>query len=120
MGSSRAGLGRQGEELAVRELLRRGYEIVDRNWRCAAGEVDVVARQGELWSLVEVRTRRGDEFGSPEESLTTAKRERMAAVAEYYLAAHELDEADWRLALVAVELDRAGRLLRVEVIEDVG
>ncbi len=117
MNRNRVGLGRQGEELAARELARRGYEIVARNWRCQAGEVDIVARHDGAWVFVEVRTRRGRDFGTPEESLTPAKQARMVAVAECYLAAHEIDDVAWRLDLVAVEMDRAGRLLRVEVLE---
>ena len=118
MRSSRVGLGRRGEELAARELCRREYEIVARNWRCPAGEVDIVARHGETWVFVEVRTRRGQDFGTPEESITSAKQARMIAVAEHYLAAHELGEVDWRLDLVAVEMDGAGALTRLEVLEN--
>ncbi len=110
--------------MAAQALERRGYALPDRNWRCAAGEVDIVARRdtasGTQWTFFEVRTRRGLGFGSPEESLTARKRRRMAQVAESYLAAHEIGDADWRLGLVAIELDLAGRLLRSEVYEDIG
>lgn len=119
MSRQRIGLGRRGEELAARELERRGWRVVERNWRCEAGEVDIVACRGATWAFVEVRTRRGEDFGTPEESLNAAKQARMAAVAEHYLAEHAIGEADWQLDLVAVELDRAGRLLRLEVLEDV-
>jgi putative endonuclease len=119
MSRSRVGLGRRGEDLAAQELARRGYEIVARNWRCEAGEVDIVARKGGVWHFVEVRTRRGSDFGSPEESLTPAKQARMVAVAEHYLAERGLGEVDYRLDLVAVEMDRAGRLVRVEVVENI-
>nr|HID13969.1 YraN family protein [Anaerolineae bacterium] len=112
---ARVRLGRRGEELAVAELTRCGYEIVARNWRCQAGEVDVVARRGEAWAFFEVRTRRGREFGTPEESLTPAKQQRMIDVALTYLAEHNLNDVDWRVGLVAVEMDQAGQLLRVEV-----
>ncbi len=116
MGRSRVGLGRRGEELAAQELWRRGYEIVSRNWRCPAGEVDIVARRGSVWTFVEVRTRRGEGFGTPEESVTGEKQARMRIVAEQYLAEHNLLEADAELLLVAVEMDRAGHLRRVEVL----
>ena len=120
MNNTRVKLGRRGEELAVAELTRCGYEIVARNWRCQAGEVDVVARRDEAWAFFEVRTRRGREFGTPEESLTPAKQQRMVDVALTYLAEHELNDVDWRVGLVAVEMDRAGRLLRVEVYDSIG
>jgi len=111
------GLGRRGEELAAQELQRRGYEIVERNWRCEVGEADIVARRGSVWAFVEVRTRRGEAFGTPEESITPKKQARMQAVAERYLTEHGLWEADGQLLVVAVEMDRAGRLRRVEVLE---
>jgi putative endonuclease len=116
---TRVKLGRRGEELAVAELTRRGYEIVTRNWRCPAGEVDVVARRGEVWYFVEVRTRRGREFGTPEESLTQAKQQRMIDVALTYLGEHDLHDVDWRISLVAVEMDRSGRPQRLEIYESI-
>lgn len=117
MGRLRVGLGRQGEELAAQELVRRGYEIVARNWRCAVGEVDIVARRGPVWAFVEVRTRRGEGFGTPEESVTGRKRERMRAVAEQYIAEHGLWGEEGELLMVAVEMDRYGRLRRVEILD---
>lgn len=118
MSRTRVGLGRRGEEIAAQALVRRGYRIVDRNWRCPAGEVDIVARDGPVWAFVEVRTRRGTRFGTPEESITSVKQARMIDVALSYLAEHEMGPVDWRLDLVAVELDRAGHLVRVEVLEN--
>jgi len=116
---ARVRLGRRGEELAVAELAGRGYEIVTRNWRCQVGEVDVVARRGGVWAFFEVRTRRGREFGTPEESITPNKWQRMIDVALTYLGEHDLGDVDWRVGLVAVEMDRAGRLLRVEVYDSI-
>jgi len=100
-------------------LTRQGHEIVTRNWRCPAGEVDVVARRDEVWTFFEVRTRRGQEFGTPEESLTPAKQQRMIDVALTYLGEHDLNDVDWRVGLVAVEMDRAGRLQRLEVYDSI-
>ncbi|MCX7681454.1 MAG: YraN family protein [Anaerolineae bacterium] len=119
--NARIGLGRRGETLAAAELIRQGYRVVERNWRCPAGEVDIVACRDNGWSFFEVRTRRGDEFGTPEESLGEAKRERMLQVALTYLVEHGYNPYDvnWRVGLVAVEMDRAGRLLRVEVYESI-
>ncbi|MGB9776975.1 MAG: YraN family protein [Anaerolineae bacterium] len=117
MSRQRIGLGCRGEELAAQELQRRGYEIVERNWRCEVGEADIVARRGAVWAFVEVRTRRGEAFGTPEESVTPQKRARMRAVAERYMAEHGLWEADGQLLVVAVEIDPAGRLQRVDVLE---
>ncbi len=121
MSDARVKLGRRGEELAARALTSRGYEIVERNWRCPAGEVDVVARRDEAWYFFEVRTRRGREFGTPEESVTEAKLERMIDVALAYLSEHDLNayDVDWRVSLVAIEMDRDGRVLRLEIYDNV-
>lgn len=114
---SRQGLGRRGEELAARHLAAKGYEIVARNWRCQAGELDLVARDGECLVMVEVRTRRGEEMGSPEESLTAAKQARLVALGEAYVQEQDWI-GDWRIDVIAVELDRRGRLLRVDQYEN--
>jgi len=120
-GDPRAELGKRGEELAAAMLVRQGYQIVERNWHCRAGEVDIVACRGNSWYFFEVRTRRGDNFGTPEESLSAAKLERMLQVALTYLADHGIDpnDTDWSTGLVAIEMDRTGRVLRVEVYESV-
>ncbi|MBU0702470.1 MAG: YraN family protein [Chloroflexi bacterium] len=116
---ARVKLGRRGEGLAAHELTRRGYEIAARNWRCPAGEVDIVARRDEAWYFFEVRARRGRGFGAPEESVTPAKLQRMIDVALTYLGEHDLNDVDWRVGLAAVELDRAGRLLRLEIYDSI-
>lgn len=119
MSDARVRLGRRGEDLAVVELSRCGYRVLDRNWRCQVGEVDVVAMRSQVYHFFEVRTRRGREFGTPEESLTPAKQQRMVDVALTYLAEHDLNDVDCRVGLVAVEMDRAGRLLRVDVYDSI-
>ena len=118
MTDPRRAVGRRGEELAVAELTRRGYAIRHRNWRCPAGEIDVVADHEGWLVFVEVRARRGSELGTPEASITPAKRARLIQVAESYLTEAELGEADWRIDVVAVELAPGGRLLRIDVYEN--
>ena len=78
----RSPLGRWGEARAVRCLESLGCRVVASNWRCKAGEVDIVALDGDCLAFVEVRTRRGHAYGSPEESITPRKLARMASVAE--------------------------------------
>jgi putative endonuclease len=113
----RQGLGRWGEGLAAQHLAAKGYEVVDRNWRCERGELDLVARDGDCLVVVEVRTRRGRLLGTPEESITQAKQARLIALADAYV-----EECDWpgywRIDVVAVEMDRRGRLLRVDHYEN--
>lgn len=117
-GGARQRLGRRGEELAARRLLAEGYRLLQRNYRCAAGEVDMVAQDGECLVFVEVRTRRGDSWGTPEESVTRAKQLRLVQVAEHYLAEHEAWDADWRIDVVAVDMDGRGRLRRLDIVRD--
>ena len=119
MSDARVKLGRRGEDLAAEDLIRSGYEIVARNWRCQAGEVDIVACRDGVYHFFEVRTRRGREYGTPEESVTPAKRQRMIDVALTYLGEHDLNDVDWRVGFVAVEMDRTGRLLRLEVYDSI-
>lgn len=118
MSDARVSVGRRGEALAAERLQELGYEVVGRNYRCAHGEIDLIARQGEGWVFVEVRTRRGERFGPPEASITPRKRAHMVAAAQHYLQANDLIDVPWRIDLVAVDLGPAGRARRVEVIEN--
>lgn len=115
---ARQRLGAWGERVAALHLESQGYEIVARNWRCPLGEIDLVARAGALWLFVEVRTRRGRALGTPEESMARGKAERVLKLAQQYLYEHGLEDAEWRVDLIAVELDKQGKLLRCEQIEN--
>ena len=115
MGNSRKRLGAWGESLAAEHLSAKGYQIVERNWRCQRGEVDIIAWAGLQLVFVEVKTRRGRAMGSPEEALTRRKAQRLTELATIYVAGLGR-EVDWRIDLVAVELDTTGRLLRCEHI----
>ena len=81
MTSSTQLLGNYGERVAERHLLQLGYEILDRNWRCALGEIDLVASKWNKYSVVEVKTRRGLAAGHPLEAITTAKLNRLKRLA---------------------------------------
>jgi putative endonuclease len=101
--SKRQALGAWGEQRAVQHLESEGCQIVTTNWRCPAGEVDIVALDGETLAFVEVRTRRGQVYGTPEESITPRKLAHMIAVAETYVY-EESWEGDWRLDVVAIQV----------------
>jgi len=118
MSKARISLGARGEELAAEKLKALGYDIVTRNFRCASGEIDVIAKHRETWVFAEVRTRRGKKFGTPEESITPRKRQHVLAAAQTYLQDNALHDVNWRIDFVAVELSPQGELLRVEVIEN--
>lgn len=119
MPHSRQRLGALGERLAAAHLEREGYRILEANYRCPQGEIDLVAQEGEYLVFLEVRTRRGRNFGTPEESFTKAKAERLAVLAESYLESHGGLSSLWRIDLVAVELSSRGVLSRIEVIKNV-
>ena len=105
--------------MAAAELIRSGYKIITRNWHCQVGEVDIVASRNDIYHFFEVRTRRGRAHGTPEESVTPTKRQRMIEVALTYLGEHELGDVDWRIGFVAVEMDRRGQLVRLEVYDSI-
>ena len=114
--SIRRKLGAFGERLAVARLQGLGYRILERNYRCQEGEIDIVAEEAGETVFVEVRSKRGEEFGSPEESLTPAKRERLLACAEAYLNEHPERPPQWRVDVVSVLLRKDGGLEEVKVI----
>ncbi|MBI2858943.1 MAG: YraN family protein [Chloroflexi bacterium] len=111
-------LGSLGEQLAAKHLKKNGYRIIERNYHCREGEIDIVARQKNTLVFVEVRTKTGLGYGTPEESVTRAKKQKMAAAAFRYLRTNGNPEAEWRIDLVAVQFDRTGKLTRIEIIEN--
>ena len=97
-----ARLARQGEELACHLLAERGLTVLARNWRCREGEIDVVAGRPGLVVICEVKTRRGDGFGSAAAAVTTRKQQRLRRLAAAYLAAAGGSAARVRFDVVAV------------------
>jgi putative endonuclease len=107
-----------GEKLARDFLKKKGYRITETNYRCPEGEIDIIAKHGDYLVFIEVRTKTSLEFGSPEESITPAKKEKMKATAAYYQQAHSNLPPLWRIDVVAVELNQKGKLSRIELIEN--
>lgn len=119
MSGTRNRLGDAGERYAERRLIEHGWRILERKWRGEAGEIDLIADDGEAIVFVEVRTRRGEYRGSAEESITDAKARRLIQLgAEYVARDASLDERLWRVDLIAITLDRAGRISRYSHIRD--
>ena len=110
MPTRRSRLGSRGEDLARGYLSEKGYAILETNYRCQWGEVDIIARDGQCLVFVEVRTRRGGAYGTPEESITREKAQRLIATAQSYLEERNIPGREWRIDLVSVELDQRGRL----------
>lgn len=101
--ATRAELGRSGEAVAEAYLRARRFRIVDRNYRCRAGEIDLVAREGGELVFVEVRSRRGDRAGTGLDSVTQAKQARVVRVARHYLASRGLGDAASRFDVVGID-----------------
>lgn len=114
----KAEVGAWGEQVAAAYLESRGFSVLERNFRSREGEIDIVARDGDCLVFVEVRTRSGSGFGSPEESVTAAKKRKLVEVAQAYLQSRPGLPPSWRIDVVAVELGPRGRLARVELIEN--
>jgi putative endonuclease len=102
-----------GEDLACRELERRGYEILARRYRRRGGELDIIARDGGTLVFVEVKARGGRAFGEAAEAVTASKRRRMAQVALDYVLRHRIGDCACRFDVVAVSIDGAGTAIDV-------
>ena len=94
-------IGKWGEDTAAEYLMQQDYEILACNIRTPNGEIDIVARQGDITIFVEVKTRTSNKMGLPEESITPRKREHMLAAADHYAAEHEIDH--WQIDVIAIE-----------------
>lgn len=112
--TARRQLGTRGEGHARRYLEACGYQFVTANWRCAAGELDLVMRDGDELVFVEVKTRRGEPMGSAEEAVTAAQAKRLLLAGEWFLAGQTaLADAIWRIDLVAITLDQTNAVRRL-------
>ena len=95
-------LGSHGEHVAATYLTDAGLRVLDRNWRCREGELDIVARDGNALVFCEVKTRRGIGFGHPVEAVTAAKQRRLRTLAQRWLAAHDEHAPEVRFDVVGV------------------
>ncbi len=95
-------LGKWGEEVAARAYQRRGYEIVERNWRCADGEIDLIVRKRRHIAVVEVKTRRTANFGHPIEAVNEAKQHRIRRIAAQWRAEKGVRAPPFRFDVASV------------------
>lgn len=108
--------GRRGEAIAAGYFMRHGFRILDRNWRCEIGELDIVMEQEDTLIFVEVRTRRGHRYGTAEESITPGKQARLIELAHRYIQDMQPAHATWRIDVAAVQL--VGSTAQVNHIEN--
>jgi putative endonuclease len=111
-------LGRRGEEQAALELIRRGFEILDRNVRLRSAEVDLIARDAAGLIFVEVKSRTTARYGYPYEAVSESKRERLSQAALEYISSQKLERTDFRIGVVSVIFAPDGRLASLEWIDE--
>lgn len=111
-------LGQEIEDLAAEYLKNQDYEIIDRNFQCKIGEIDIIARQDKKFVFVEVKSKTGSGFGSPEEMVTKRKQHKIIRCAEYYLKQKEQEDSSWRIDVIAVELGILGEIKRIDLIKN--
>ena len=104
-------LGQQGEALTAAFLERKGYAILCRNYRCRSGEVDIIARKKKLICFIEVKTRRTDRFGQPEEAVTPHKQRKIGRAAQDFLLRHRLEDQPARFDVAAVDFSTGGGII---------
>jgi putative endonuclease len=118
-GTAAAELGRWGEQRAAEHLVAAGMEVLDRNWRCRDGELDLVTREQDgTVVFVEVKTRAGTGFGQPVEAVGWRKAQRLRRLACQWLAAHPVPRSGLRFDVVGI-VRRPGEVARVEHVRDV-
>lgn len=116
---ARKNFGDSAERVAALHLEQHGYRILARNVRTRAGELDLIAEDADGLAFVEVKARRGRAYGAPEEAITPRKQLQLVKLADAFIAEHAVyADRPWRIDVVAIELDRAGKLARVEVIKN--
>ena len=112
-------LGAYGEALAAKHLVEAGMVLLERNWRCSAGEIDLVLRDGQTLVFCEVKTRSSTAYGSPLESVGPEKASRLRRLAALWIEAHGVRARDVRIDLVGV-LQSLGAAAEVEHVQGVG
>jgi putative endonuclease len=114
----RRALGRRGEDLVARWYEAAGYTVLDRNWRCRDGELDLVLRRGRTVVFCEVKTRRSTRFGAPVEAVTAAKQRKLRTLAMQWLGAAGGQGGDLRFDVASVMVRRDGDAV-IDVLEGV-
>lgn len=105
-----------GEEYAVKLLQKKGYKIIDKNFRSKFGEIDIIAKEGDTLVFVEVKTRWSKKYGKPEEAVTPSKIVKIKKTADYYCLTHSTLPKRMRIDVVAIEV-KEGRVTSAKLIK---
>jgi putative endonuclease len=114
--NSRIETGKKGEDIAAEYLKKAGYRIIERNYRCIFGEIDIVAKDGDTTVFVEVKSRRSSSFGEPQASVGPVKQKKLSMISLAYLKDRCMQNCNARFDVVAVKLSPAGN--QVELISN--
>lgn len=95
-------VGKEGEDEATKYLQKHGYEIIERNFECRQGEIDIIAKDNKEYIFIEVKTRQNDHFGMPCEAVTQIKKKHIWRATKYYLYLHKLEEKFIRFDVIEV------------------
>ena len=95
-------LGSWGEDLAENYIIKKGYSVLERNFRCKSGEIDIIVCDGDTLVFVEVKTRQSQKYGLPCEAITAAKLRHLKKAAAYFTAMHKLGQRDARIDVIEI------------------
>ena len=110
--ASKTRKGTIGEDLAVEYLIKKGYRVLQRNYRFEHGEIDIIAEDGSVLVFVEVKARRSKEFGEPEDAVTPRKRKKIRATADGYLFENNIDDKECRFDVIAIDYQNSKTEIR--------
>jgi len=110
--------GKIGEDMAEKFLRRRGYKILSRNWRCAIGEIDIVAQEKEFTVFVEVKTRKSTTFGPGYLSVNPIKQLKLIKLAHVYLKRYGMTDKPCRVDIISIDMAQGDKALNIELIKD--
>lgn len=116
MNTSHLSLGKKGEELAIAQLQKLKYKILEKNYKCPLGEMDLIARDKNTLVFIEVKTRSTKDFGGPAAAVDLRKQRQLSKVALHYLNQKKLNNIPARFDVVAIEL--IGSTPQVEIIRN--
>lgn len=102
---SKQAFGQSGEQIAALFFEEKGYFVIDRNWRCKTGEIDLIVRKDDEWRFIEVKTRGSDRYGQPEESLTPRKRDHFYKAIQWYVLDKNIGSQDIHADVLAIVIN---------------
>jgi len=115
---NRIDVGKKAEEAAALYLRNQGYKIIERNFRCSFGEMDIIAEDGDVLVFVEVRSRRSSAYGLPQETVAWVKQQKLRRLAGYYLKIKKAGEKKCRFDVIGILFDQNMKIKSLDLIRD--